>query len=47
MRDIIAGSLTGSTSLIGSIFMEPFARAVLAGLWIVTMYLIHRAGRRA
>jgi hypothetical protein len=44
MRDIIAAVLTGSTATIGAVFVPPTARAVMLILWIVTLYLLHKAG---
>ena len=44
MRDIIAGSLTGAAATIGALFVSPVSRAVLLTLWLVTLYLLHRAG---
>ena len=46
MRDIIAASATGATSLIaGIVWTDPAIRAILLSLWIVTLYLLHRLGR--
>jgi len=45
MRDIIAGSLTGSSALISAAVLDtPALRLFVLAVWIVTLYLIHRAG---